>query len=56
MTGSEPINTRQNDLVIEFHEDYTIPASIRNTSVAITTVLVRQDEGGTNEAEDDVEK
>ena len=33
------VNTRQNDLVIEFHEDYSIPASIRNTSVAITTTV-----------------
>ena len=31
------INTRNSDLVIEFHEDYGVPASIRNTSVAITT-------------------
>ena len=31
------INTRQNDLVVEFHEDYGMPASIRTTSVAITT-------------------
>ena len=31
------VNTRQDDLVIEFHEDYTVPSSIRNTSVAITT-------------------
>ena len=31
------VNTRQNDLIIEFHEDYAIPSSIRNTSVAITT-------------------
>ena len=31
------VNTRQNDLVIEFHEDYGFPASIRTTSVAITT-------------------
>ena len=33
------INTRNNDLIIEFHEDYGIPSSIRNTSVAITTQL-----------------
>ena len=31
------VNTRQNDLVIEFHEDYGFPASMRTTSVAITT-------------------
>ena len=31
------VNTRQNDLIIEFHEDYGFPASIRTTSVAVTT-------------------
>ena len=31
------VNTRQNDLIIEFHEDYGFPASMRTTSVAITT-------------------
>ena len=31
------VNTRQNDLIIEFHEDYTVPSSIGNTSVAVTT-------------------
>ena len=34
---STVLNTRQEDLIIEFHEDYSIPSSIRNTSVAITT-------------------
>ena len=33
------VNTREDDLVIEFHEDYDIPSTIRNTSVAITTTL-----------------
>lgn len=33
----ESENTRREELVIEFHEDYGIPSSIRNTSVAITT-------------------
>ena len=31
------VNTREDDLIIEFHEDYSVPATIRNTSVAITT-------------------
>ena len=31
------VNTREDDLVIEFHEDYTVPETIRNASVAITT-------------------
>ena len=30
------VNTRQDDLVIEFHEDYQLPGKIENTSVAIT--------------------
>ena len=33
----QSVNTRQNDLVIEFHEDYSVAETIRNTSVAITT-------------------
>ena len=37
MASDGEVNTRQDDLIIEFHEDYTVPASIRNTSVAITT-------------------
>ncbi|MCY4366197.1 MAG: hypothetical protein OXE17_08245 [Chloroflexi bacterium] len=31
------VNTRQYDLIIEFNEDYSIPASISTTSVAMTT-------------------
>ena len=34
---TSPINTRNDDLIIEFHEDYGIPATMRNTSVAVTT-------------------
>ena len=35
--ADDAVNTRRNDLVIEFHEDYGVPSTIRNTSVAITT-------------------
>ena len=35
MSGT--VNTRQDDLIIEFHEDYGIPSTMRTTSVAITT-------------------
>ena len=31
------VNTRRDDLIIEFHEDYGIPSTMRNTSIAITT-------------------
>ncbi len=41
---TSPINTRNDDLIIEFHEDYGIPASIRNTSVAVTTKYQAQAE------------
>ena len=37
MTSNE--NTRLDDLIIEFHEDYGVPGSISNASVAITTKL-----------------
>ena len=43
------VNTRQEDLIIEFHEDYTVPSSINNVSVAITT-LVPGWEAGANGA------
>ena len=33
----DSVNTREDDLVIEFHEDYSVPETIRNASVAITT-------------------
>ena len=33
----EDVNTRLEDLVIEFHEDFSVPETIRNTSVAVTT-------------------
>ena len=33
----EEVNTRLEDLIIEFHEDFTVPSSIGNTSVAVTT-------------------
>ena len=31
------VNTRLEDLIIEFHEDFSVPSSIRDTSVAVTT-------------------
>ena len=37
MTSEE--NTRLDDLIIEFHEDYGIPGSISNAAVAITTKI-----------------
>ena len=39
------VNTREHDLVIEFHEDYGVPSTIRPVSVAITTD-VRSDRAG----------
>ena len=35
--AADAVNTRQSDLVIEFDGDYGMPATMRNTSVAITT-------------------
>ena len=36
----EAVNTRRNDLIIEFHDDYGMPATMRNTSVTITTDVI----------------
>ena len=51
--GKDPepvtVNTRHSDLVIEFNEDYTIPGTIENTSVAITSTV----NGGAEAAGDD---
>ena len=33
--GDAPINTLRDELVIEFHEDYTLPSSISNAAVTI---------------------
>ena len=38
------VNTRQEDLVIEFHEDFTVPSSIKNTSVVVSTRMGTDDE------------
>lgn len=47
---SGPVNTRTSELVIEFDEDYGFPATMANTSVAVTTTLKGRvaDDGGEN--------
>ena len=49
---TKAVNTRRNDLVIEFHDDYGMPATMRNTSVAITTMVMLYNDAGTPELED----
>ena len=42
----KPVNTLIHDLVIEFHEDYSVPSSISTSAVTITTGYYLVDEMG----------